>query len=657
MTAIEPNTVLGIDGDTWEFELDFNGNVGGSSTANLVSDSDTITSAASEVTLRPGRGPGFEQGARDKKLNPGPPYASGDIISCNSCSPLATHGLQRAYMLSADHPNYCLQLEEGVTIDTHTGETWMTPRYIPGVFAPDQDDPFKEALKRGDVKVGSYGMHIDAQLDALQKIREEAKEFAKAIKADNAAVPKRLWDDRMRSGGSGQDTRDKVFALLCRAMHQRLLRLLRLDCCRYTKETHGRRRGHWSKALRLTKEGRPTEVKLDRRAITNVLWHNVHTNWFEFNAGSRLVHFCFPKIYRTMACDGVPVWFGRPGPNTRDAQKTITDPDLRAKAKEKIAKVLRRRYLVTAGIKIKSLVKYFAVPKGEDDVQMVYNATANKLNDNVWVPLFYLSTIDSPTRAVDGPSWMTDHDVGDLFFNYQLHRDVVPYTGVDLYSLYESKDDVGPGWAVCDRNLMGFAASPYNSIKMALVAEEVCQGNRHEQGVKADGRELNPFQWESVWLNLPGSKGYDPCVSWISKLRADGRVACNLFTFVDDKRVTAGPDEDLTWQASHTWPLSRAIWASRMPQGRPGRAAEHLGPGLEQSCTYWPHWGSVCLPPLRSGERRKPFSQNGGHYLIVTQGQAFTFAQGVAVGPGLPCLPHKDLPRNGAVLEGFSSHH
>ncbi len=324
MTAIEPNTVLGIDGDTWEFELDFNGNVGGSSTANLVSDSDTITSAASEVTLRPGRGPGFEQGARDKKLNPGPPYASGDIISCNSCSPLATHGLQRAYMLSADHPNYCLQLEEGVTIDTHTGETWMTPRYIPGVFAPDQDDPFKEALKRGDVKVGSYGMHIDAQLDALQKIREEAKEFAKAIKADNAAVPKRLWDDRMRSGGSGQDTRDKVFALLCRAMHQRLLRLLRLDCCRYTKETHGRRRGHWSKALRLTKEGRPTEVKLDRRAITNVLWHNVHTNWFEFNAGSRLVHFCFPKMYRTMACDGVPVWFGRPGPNTRDALRRLS---------------------------------------------------------------------------------------------------------------------------------------------------------------------------------------------------------------------------------------------------------------------------------------------------------------------------------------------
>ena len=49
--------------------------------------------------------------------------------------------------------------------------------------------------------------------------------------------------------------------------------------------------------------------------------------------------------------------------------------------------------------------------------------------------------------------------------------------------------------AVWDRNLMVFAASPYNSsIKMALVAEEICKGNRFETGVGCDGKELNPFQ-------------------------------------------------------------------------------------------------------------------------------------------------------------------
>ncbi len=52
-------------------------------------------------------------------------------------------------------------------------------------------------------------------------------------------------------------------------------------------------------------------------------------------------------------------------------------------AKDKILKVLQRRYLLTMGIKVKLLIKYFAVPKGDDNVRMVYDATANKLNECV----------------------------------------------------------------------------------------------------------------------------------------------------------------------------------------------------------------------------------------------------------------------------------
>lgn len=122
---------------------------------------------------------------------------------------------------------------------------------------------------------------------------------------------------------------------------------------------------------------------------------------------------------------------------------------------------------------------------------------------------------------------MTDHDVGDMFLNYQLHRSVMPFTGVDLSSLYKGDYEVEPRWAVWDRNLMGFAGSPYNSIKMALLAEEISRGDRHEQGLSSDWKELNPFQWEKVQLNLPGAEDYDPTKSWISKIRVDGRVACN----------------------------------------------------------------------------------------------------------------------------------
>jgi hypothetical protein len=83
-----------------------------------------------------------------------------------------------------------------------------------------------------------------------------------------------------------------------------------------------------------------------------------------------------------MAWDGVRVYFERLGPTTRDAQPSMSDPKIREMVKDKILKVVKRRYLLTSGIKVKSFIKYFAVPKGEDDIWLVYDATANRLNDS-----------------------------------------------------------------------------------------------------------------------------------------------------------------------------------------------------------------------------------------------------------------------------------
>jgi len=96
-----------------------------------------------------------------------------------------------------------------------------------------------------------------------------------------------------------------------------------------------------------------------------------------------------------MARDGVPAWFTKPGPTTKGTQLAITDSGLREKTREKIGNVLKRRYLLLTGLAIKLFIKFFAVPKGEDDIRMVYDATANKLNECVWVPSFWLPTIDS----------------------------------------------------------------------------------------------------------------------------------------------------------------------------------------------------------------------------------------------------------------------
>ena len=107
-----------------------------------------------------------------------------------------------------------------------------------------------------------------------------------------------------------------------------------------------------------------------------MLWHpTTHTNWFEYNVGSRLIHFRFPKQYRKEARDRVWPFFEKARPTTQRSQPTIDDPVMHATVMEKIKKVIKRRYLTTTS-------------GAEDDIRMVYDATADKLNDAVWAPSF-----------------------------------------------------------------------------------------------------------------------------------------------------------------------------------------------------------------------------------------------------------------------------
>jgi hypothetical protein len=195
-------------------------------------------------------------------------------------------------------------------------------------------------------------------------------------------------------------------------------------------------------------------------------------------------------------------------------------------------------------LKLKSLTKYFAVPKGLDYIRIVYDGTASGLNEAVWAPSFWLptTTIESLIRALDTNSWMSDTDIGDMFLNFQLHHSVWPFAGVDVAPILDEEGRIlKERWSYWVRNAMGFKSSPYNSIKMALVAEEVIVGDRTDPS--------NPFQWEQVELNLPGTPTYDPPKAWICKVGRDGLTTSVLFTFVDDERIV-GATRELAWEAS-----------------------------------------------------------------------------------------------------------
>ena len=218
----------------------------------------------------------------------------------------------------------------------------------------------------------------------------------KAVKADDAEVPVHLWNLRIIADTEPERIALKEVALKgFRKLGLRLFwRSLYKDCI---DRLHRKFSRAWPLMSQRTASGKLTRVGREREAMSNLLWHACNASWFEYHCGSQVYHFRFPLRYQKMARDGVKIFFEKPGPQVMQPQPEFADPEVRARVKPKVEKVIRRRYMtrVTTGLKLKSLIKYFAVPKGLDDVRIVYDGTASGLNDAVWAPSFWLPTIES----------------------------------------------------------------------------------------------------------------------------------------------------------------------------------------------------------------------------------------------------------------------
>ncbi|KAL7561872.1 hypothetical protein ACA910_011071 [Epithemia clementina (nom. ined.)] len=81
---------------------------------------------------------------------------------------------------------------------------------------------------------------------------------------------------------------------------------------------------------------------------------------------------------------------------------------------------------------IKSLTSFFSVPKGDSDIQMVYNGTKSGLNTALFAPWFSLASVDTMLRLVDEDTWSADNNFGEMFLNFWLHPELRKYAGIDL---------------------------------------------------------------------------------------------------------------------------------------------------------------------------------------------------------------------------------
>ena len=173
---------------------------------------------------------------------------------------------------------------------------------------------------------------------------------------------------------------------------------------------------------------------------------------------------------------------------------------------------------------------------------MVYDATKCGLNAALWTPNFFLLTIDSILGNADDETWFGGVDLGEMFLNYWLDKELRPYAGVDVTLLgervvladgsvqFKDSESNKKLWERWERTLMGFQSSPYLCTQAFGWSEDFIRGDPNDH-------VSNPLAWTSVVLNLPGCQGYQQTKPWVFRTKHDGSMATFFGTYIDDIRT------------------------------------------------------------------------------------------------------------------------
>ena len=90
---------------------------------------------------------------------------------------------------------------------------------------------------------------------------------------------------------------------------------------------------------------------------------------------------------------------------------------------------------------------------------------------------------------------------------------------------------------------MGLVSSPIATTRIFAWVMEIIKGDRFDPS--------NPFAWDKVILNLPGSESYDTLMPRVYKFNSTlGVISTNCKTFMDDPRGI-GATRELCHKATH----------------------------------------------------------------------------------------------------------
>eukprot|EP00978_Attheya_sp_CCMP212_P042044 scaffold250023_cov62-Attheya_sp.AAC.2 len=185
------------------------------------------------------------------------------------------------------------------------------------------------------------------ELESLSGEKEEEKDYSKAVKAGDAEADYAMWVE------PGEDA---VTAKARNLLRQRCwswwIPRLTLEACRW-----------------LSLKGRPEDTELVRDAVQRCS----NSSWFEWNDGSSLLFWHWPREFQSDARDGTWFFHDEPPMHWMGRSYPSTTREIEEQLRSKEDKIIFRRYS-EAGCFVLSVTPRFGVKKEKFDVRLVWDS-------------------------------------------------------------------------------------------------------------------------------------------------------------------------------------------------------------------------------------------------------------------------------------------
>eukprot|EP00956_Cyclotella_meneghiniana_P029273 scaffold70321_cov60-Cyclotella_meneghiniana.AAC.2 len=422
----------------------------------------------------------------------------------------------------------------------------------------------------------STSRNIDYSLIAVEDMGVKAAHL-KATKADDAPVDFELW-------AWPNESELETFAR----------NLLRLACFTFWKLNLVREAFRW---LNFSPDSIPSERSINQLAIIDCITRSSNSTFWDWEDGSRLFFWRWEHWWKS-ARDGEILFHETDPPRWMGRNLPAPSPHYETFLRKKEAKLVHRRYLEFGFVD--SIVPRFGVPKGDDDIRLVWDATRCGANETLWAPSFWMPTFRTISDLIikrlpcsvseyfegkipSSPSssdWRVPHqsdmDVGEMFLNYLLHFSERHFFGARIVTGEGDNE-------VCrimrfQRLLFGGRPCPFLAVQGHARAIELITGDISDP--------KNALGWSDVITNWPFDFGYDPSMPRVVRVRHDGEMAPGFPAFVDDGRIS-GVSKPICDAATHRF-CSKVNYLGEQNASRKRRPASTT-PGAWTGKMLWTH--------------------------------------------------------------------